>query len=82
MSSTGRVGSRYGVFILLALSPLFLATECDWDWALLGPLPTSSGPISGEGASTTVSTADPDDESGSVGRSGADPIDFATGAQI
>ncbi|MBL9204367.1 MAG: RHS repeat protein, partial [Opitutaceae bacterium] len=82
MSSTGSVRSRYGVFILLALSPLFLATECDWDWTLLGPLPPSTGPISGEGASSTVSTADPDDENGSVGRSGADPIDFGTGAQI
>jgi len=73
--------SRLGLFLIAVLSPLFLATECDWDWALLGPIPITTGPISGEGASPNVSAADPDDD-GSIGKSGADPIDFATGAQV
>jgi len=81
MKTNGSPASRFGLFLILALSPLFLATECSWDWSLLGPIPATSGPISGEAAAPTASTTEPDDE-GSVGKSGADPIDFATGAQI
>jgi RHS repeat-associated protein len=79
-SSTG--GSGWLRFALLALIPLLLASECEWDWLALGPLPPSSGPLTGEGASASVNGAAPDSDTGSVGQSGADPIDFGTGAQI